>query len=250
MWLTRLHAGRARVRPVAVRLERVRRVVQRLGARGAGRQQRPATSRANKRARTKPGEAERKRRSIVASTAPDRARPSTGRICKRRPVGVPSWSRTCGIGIDVGGHQDRRPRCSATTDARSRGVRVATPTEYRGVAGGRRRARRTGSGRSAPERAITVGVGTPGFLQPGSGLIRNSNLLCLNDRPLDRDLAPAPWAARCGSPTTPSASSSPRRPTARRRRPPGARPRRARTSCSARRWGPAWAAGSSSTAAC
>ena len=37
----------------------------------------------------------------------------------------------------------------------------------------------------------SVGVCTPGFLQPGTGLIRNSNLLCLNDRPLDRDLATA-----------------------------------------------------------
>jgi fructokinase len=35
----------------------------------------------------------------------------------------------------------------------------------------------------------TVGVGTPGFLSPSTGLIRNSNLLSLNDRPVDRDLA-------------------------------------------------------------
>jgi fructokinase len=35
----------------------------------------------------------------------------------------------------------------------------------------------------------TVGVGTPGFLSPGTGLIRNSNLLSLNDRPVDRDLS-------------------------------------------------------------
>jgi fructokinase len=35
----------------------------------------------------------------------------------------------------------------------------------------------------------TVGVGTPGFLSPATGLIRNSNLLALNDRPVDRDLA-------------------------------------------------------------
>jgi fructokinase len=35
----------------------------------------------------------------------------------------------------------------------------------------------------------TVGVGTPGFLSPGTGLIRNSNLLALNDRPVDRDLS-------------------------------------------------------------
>jgi fructokinase len=45
-------------------------------------------------------------------------------------------------------------------------------------------------GAGAPGRG-TVGVGTPGFLQPGRGVIWNSNLLCLNDRPLDRDLVAA-----------------------------------------------------------
>jgi fructokinase len=35
----------------------------------------------------------------------------------------------------------------------------------------------------------TVGVGTPGFLSPATGLIRNSNLLALNGRPVDRDLS-------------------------------------------------------------
>ena len=35
----------------------------------------------------------------------------------------------------------------------------------------------------------TVGVGTPGFLSPATGLIRNSNLLPLNGRAVDRDLA-------------------------------------------------------------
>jgi fructokinase len=34
----------------------------------------------------------------------------------------------------------------------------------------------------------TVGVGTPGFLSPATGLIRNSNLLPLNGRAVDRDL--------------------------------------------------------------
>ena len=35
----------------------------------------------------------------------------------------------------------------------------------------------------------TVGVGTPGFLSPATGLISNSNLLTLNGRPVDRDLS-------------------------------------------------------------
>jgi fructokinase len=35
----------------------------------------------------------------------------------------------------------------------------------------------------------TVGLGTPGFLSPATGLIRNSNLLALNGRAVDRDLS-------------------------------------------------------------
>ena len=37
----------------------------------------------------------------------------------------------------------------------------------------------------------SVGVGTPGALSPVTGLLRNSNTLCLNGRPLDRDLSTA-----------------------------------------------------------
>jgi len=35
----------------------------------------------------------------------------------------------------------------------------------------------------------TVGIGTPGALSPSSGLLRNSNSVCLNGRPLREDLA-------------------------------------------------------------
>jgi fructokinase len=37
----------------------------------------------------------------------------------------------------------------------------------------------------------SVGVGTPGALSPATGLLRNSNTLCLNGKPLDRDLSAA-----------------------------------------------------------
>jgi fructokinase len=37
----------------------------------------------------------------------------------------------------------------------------------------------------------SVGVGTPGFLSPATGLILNSNLASLNGRPIDRDLSSA-----------------------------------------------------------
>ena len=34
----------------------------------------------------------------------------------------------------------------------------------------------------------TIGFGTPGTMDPGTGLLKNSNTLCLNDKPLDTDL--------------------------------------------------------------
>ena len=33
-----------------------------------------------------------------------------------------------------------------------------------------------------------IGFGTPGTIDPGTGLLKNSNTLCLNDHPLDIDL--------------------------------------------------------------
>ena len=36
--------------------------------------------------------------------------------------------------------------------------------------------------------ALRVGIGHPGALSPASGLLKNSNSVCLNDRPLQRDL--------------------------------------------------------------
>jgi fructokinase len=47
----------------------------------------------------------------------------------------------------------------------------------------------------ATAEAVPVGVGTPGFLAPRDGLIRNSNLSTLNGRAMDRDLT-----ARLGRP--------------------------------------------------
>jgi len=93
------------------------------------------------------------------------------------------------IGIDVGGTKIEGLLLGDDGREIAR-LRIGTPTEYRPllaavaelVQGLLARA-------SAPSDAPpTIGVGTPGFLQPGRGLIRNANLLCLNDRPLDKDL--------------------------------------------------------------
>jgi fructokinase len=92
------------------------------------------------------------------------------------------------IGIDVGG--TKIEGIALGDDGRERARhRVATPVTYEHVLEAvrdlvaRLEAEAGGTG--------TVGVGTPGFLQPGRGLIRNANLQSLNDRPLDRDLAAA-----------------------------------------------------------
>src|SRR5262245_18826912 len=92
------------------------------------------------------------------------------------------------IGIDVGGTKIEGIALGDGGAELAR-HRVATPAEYQPVVQAvvelvaRLEAEAGGRG--------TVGVGTPGFLQPGRGLIRNSNLLCLNERPLDQDLATA-----------------------------------------------------------
>jgi fructokinase len=89
------------------------------------------------------------------------------------------------IGIDVGGTKIE----GVTLDAAGRETaraRIATPQDYEAVLAA------VGALVDRLEAQVhergTIGVGTPGFLQPG-GNIRNSNLAALNGRPLDRDLA-------------------------------------------------------------
>lgn len=92
------------------------------------------------------------------------------------------------IGIDVGGTKIEGVALEDSGGEKVR-HRIATPAAYEAVLQAVAEVvvsieREAGAARS-------VGVGTPGFLQPGVGLMRNANLLCLNDRPLDRDLAAA-----------------------------------------------------------
>jgi len=92
------------------------------------------------------------------------------------------------IGIDLGGTKIEGMALGPDGRERAR-QRIETPREYADVlaamAGLVERIEREAGGRGS------VGVGTPGFLQPGRGWIRNSNLLCLNDQPLDKDLEAA-----------------------------------------------------------
>jgi fructokinase len=95
------------------------------------------------------------------------------------------------IGIDVGGTKIEGLLLGDDGREVAR-HRVATPSAYEDVLEAiSKLVTSLEQGAGAAGRATTVGVGTPGFLQPGRGVIWNSNLLCLNDRPLDRDLAAA-----------------------------------------------------------
>src|SRR5688572_13152937 len=92
------------------------------------------------------------------------------------------------IGIDVGG--TKIEGLTLSTDGRELARhRVATPTVYEDVLAA------IGELVSLLEAGhagkATVGIGTPGVLHPGRGVMLNANLACLNDRPLDRDLAAA-----------------------------------------------------------
>ena len=94
------------------------------------------------------------------------------------------------IGIDVGGTKIEGIALSDDGSELAR-HRERTPTVYdevlRTIAGVVARVEAGASHAGA----ATVGVGTPGVLHPGRRVMLNSNLACLNDRPLDRDLAAA-----------------------------------------------------------
>ena len=97
------------------------------------------------------------------------------------------------IGIDLGGTKIE----GILLDADGREVgrdRVPTPrSDYdaalAAITGLVARLEGHAPGAAAGSGPARVGVGTPGFLTPGDGLIRNSNLLTLNGRAVDRDLS-------------------------------------------------------------
>ena len=90
------------------------------------------------------------------------------------------------IGIDLGGTKIEGIVLAADGRERAR-HRIETPTTSYGAVLNALANLVRGLETVAGERC-TVGVGTPGFLSPGTGLIRNSNLLALNGQAIDRDL--------------------------------------------------------------
>ncbi len=93
------------------------------------------------------------------------------------------------IGIDLGGTKIEGVVLDANGAVAAR-LRVPTPQgDYDGTVRAladlvRRLEEETGGG-------ATVGLGMPGIISPASGLVKNANSVCLNGRPLDRDLETA-----------------------------------------------------------
>ncbi|MCZ7680093.1 MAG: ROK family protein [Sandaracinaceae bacterium] len=94
------------------------------------------------------------------------------------------------IGVDLGGTKIEAIALDDDGSERAR-LRVPTPGSagYEAVVAAVRGLvldiERMAGGRG------TVGVGTPGAISPSTGLLKNSNTVALNGRPLDRDLAQA-----------------------------------------------------------
>lgn len=93
------------------------------------------------------------------------------------------------LGIDLGGSKIEARLLAAADGAQLWRERIATPqgdydATLAAVAGLVQRAQAASPG------AFTIGIGTPGSLTP-SGLMKNSNSVCLNGRALQRDLQAA-----------------------------------------------------------
>jgi fructokinase len=96
---------------------------------------------------------------------------------------------TYSLGIDLGGTKTY----ALLLDAAGRPVwdrRIATPSQYYDVTLGAIAGLVEAARAAMPGVAFTVGIGGPGSLTP-SGLMKNSNTVCLNGRPVLRDIEAA-----------------------------------------------------------
>ena len=93
------------------------------------------------------------------------------------------------IGVDLGGTKIEVAALDGGGDVLMR-RRVPTPAgDYLGTVGAVTRL--IGEVEAELGFTGTIGIGTPGAISPFSGLMRNSNSVVLNGKPLDRDLATA-----------------------------------------------------------
>jgi predicted NBD/HSP70 family sugar kinase len=97
-------------------------------------------------------------------------------------------------GIDLGGTKIEGAIVDAATPERAV-ARTRVPTEsergYDHVLGRVRAVIERLEADSGLRRPAVIGVGTPGAVEPASGALKNSNTVCLNGRPLGRDLSAA-----------------------------------------------------------
>ncbi|MDH5675563.1 MAG: ROK family protein [Myxococcales bacterium] len=93
------------------------------------------------------------------------------------------------IGVDLGGTKIELLALGSRGQTLYR-RRIATPKDgYDAIVQGV--SQLVSSAETEINTRATVGVGTPGAHSPSTGLLRNSNTVCLNGRPLDRDLSQA-----------------------------------------------------------
>jgi len=97
-------------------------------------------------------------------------------------------------GLDLGGTKIEGAIVDASQPDRS-AWRTRLPTEsdrgYDHIVGRVRTVVEQLEATSGLSRPQTVGIGTPGAVEPSSATLKNSNTVCLNGRPLGRDLAGA-----------------------------------------------------------
>lgn len=119
------------------------------------------------------------------------ATPSAGRNQLRQQPSSVTTSDVC-WGIDLGGTKIEgaiiNPDDGDRADHR---VRVATESDhgYDHVLGRIGLVVRMLEEASGNRRPTVIGFGTPGTTEPSTGLLKNSNTVCLNGRPLARDLS-------------------------------------------------------------
>ena len=97
-------------------------------------------------------------------------------------------------GIDLGGTKIEGVIVSATDPQRTV-ARTRLPTEsasgYDHIVSRMRSVVERLEADSGLPRPAVIGIGTPGAIEPPTGTLKNSNTVCLNGRPLARDLAAA-----------------------------------------------------------
>ncbi len=90
------------------------------------------------------------------------------------------------LGIDLGGTKTEMVLLDSTDNLLLRERRVTTSETYDDVIQLLAEIVQIADTRAGHQ--VSIGIGTPGAISPASGLLRNSNTICLNGMPLKQDL--------------------------------------------------------------